>query len=60
MKLLTKSRRYRFTEDEFLMIEKLKKENVIESKFVRNAIKEKFERDYPKLLKNKNKIFCPF
>ena len=59
-KILNKSRRYRFDNDTFSMLEKLKVENIIESKFVREAIRLKFEIEYPKIKANKEKIKLPF
>lgn len=64
MKLLTKARRYRLTEYEFSRLELLKKYNVKESQFVRQAISEKFERDLPRLVSEQKRmedfIKCPF
>ena len=59
-KILNKSRRYRFDNDTFSMLEKLKSENIIESRFVREAIRLKFEIEYPKIKANKEKIKLPF
>lgn len=58
--ILSKSRRYRFTNSEFQKLELLKKYSIVESKFVRLAIQEKFERDFPKLKIKSEKIYCPF
>lgn len=59
-KILIKSRRYRFDNDTFSMLQKLKAENIIESRFVRDAIKQKFETDYPKIQADKVKFKIPF
>ena len=59
-KILNKSRRYRFDNDTFSMLEKLKAENIIESRFVREAIRLKFEIDYPKIKADKEKTKLPF
>ena len=59
-KILNKSRRYRFDNDTFSMLEKLKSENIIESRFVREAIRLKFEIEYPKIKANKEKTKLPF
>ena len=59
-KILNKSRRYRFDNDTYSMLEKLKSENIIESRFVREAIRHKFEIEYPKIKANKEKIKLPF
>lgn len=59
-KILNKSRRYRFDNDTYLMLEKLKAENINESRFVKEAIRLKFEIEYPKIKANKEKIKLPF
>lgn len=47
-----------------LLFAELKKNRVNISSFVRKAIREKIERDLPKLIesetKRKNKQYCPF
>ena len=47
-KKLTILRRYRFSESEVNMLEFIKKMHRSEPDFVRAAIAEKFERDFPK------------
>ncbi len=41
-------------------LEKLKSRNIKVSDFVRNAIKEKIERDYKELIEEPEKIKMPF
>jgi post-segregation antitoxin (ccd killing protein) len=41
-------------------LDKLKGYNVNVSQFVRNAIKEKIERDYDDLKEKSKKEYCPF
>ena len=41
-------------------LEKLKSKNIKVSSFVRNAIKEKIERDYKDLIEKPEKIKMPF
>ncbi len=41
-------------------LEKLKSRNIKVSSFVRNAIKEKIERDYKELIEEPEKIKMPF
>lgn len=63
-KLLNKSRRYRLSEDTFNMLSRLQELGFNESKFVRESIKEKFERDLPKIVEEQKLkqelIECPF
>jgi len=44
-----KIRRYRFNKFEIEKLELLKKYSINEAKFVRKAIDEKMERDFPKV-----------
>lgn len=64
-KLLNKSRRIRMNQDMFDAFESLLKYGINnESKFIREAIQEKMERDLPKLIleqQRKNQLIeCPF
>lgn len=63
-KILTKIRRYRFSEEQDFALKSLLKYGVNESSFVREAIMEKVARDVPKLeneLKRKRELIeCPF
>jgi hypothetical protein len=64
MKLKTEYQTFRFTMQQIETLNKLAKFRVKKSEFVRNAIKEKIERDYPILLADKRRIDklikCPF
>ena len=60
MKILKYPRRYRFPQATLDLLEKIKPFHN-ESKFVRESIIEKFNRDYPKLIKEQEeKSECPF
>ena len=48
MKLKTEYQTFRFTSEQVETLNKLVKFRVKKSNFVRDAIKEKIERDYPK------------
>ena len=61
-KILQKLRTFRFSESSNELLERAKKNYVPLSRFVRDAVKEKFERD-PKWIeeqKRKELIECPF
>jgi hypothetical protein len=64
MSKLTHIQRFRFTQNDMLLFNELKKNRVNISSFVRKAIREKIERDLPKIIesenKRKEKIKCPF
>jgi hypothetical protein len=64
MKLKTEYQTFRFTSEQTETLNKLHKFRVKKSDFVRDAIREKIERDYPKLLSEKrrldNLVKCPF
>jgi len=64
MKLKTEYQTFRFTMQQIDTLNKLVKFRVKKSEFVRMAIKEKIERDYPVLIAEKirldNLIKCPF
>jgi len=53
MKLKTKYQTFRFTMQQIETLNKLAKFRVKKSEFVRMAIKEKIERDYPVLIAEK-------
>ena len=62
-KILQKLRTFRFSESSNELLEKAKKNYIPLSRFVRDAVKEKFERDFPKWIdeqKRKESIQCPF
>ena len=56
MKLKTEYQTFRFTLEQIETLNKLVKFRVKKSEFVRNAIKEKIERDYPILLAEKIRL----
>ena len=64
MKILNKTKLFRFSQVEYDLLERAKKYHVPLSKFVRQAIREKFERDYPKWIAEEKRkqelIECPF
>lgn len=64
MSKLTHIQRFRFTQNDVLLFLELKKNRINISSFVRKAIREKIERELPKLIekesKRNNKIKCPF
>lgn len=64
MSKLTHIQRFRFTQNDMLLFAELKKNRVNVSSFARKAIREKIERDLPKLIESEekriNKIICPF
>lgn len=63
-KILRKQKIFRFDEKTYELFEVAKKNHVTLSRFVRQAISEKFERDYPKWIaeqkRKKELIDCPF
>jgi predicted DNA-binding protein len=60
MTKLTKIQRFRFSEETIEKLHSLNKFGKSKSRFVRDAINEKLLREYPLLLKEKNKIQLPF
>ena len=59
MKQLTKSKTFRFTEQQMNSLNILQNYNVNVNQFVRLAIKEKLQKDW-KSIKEKKDNFCPF
>lgn len=51
MKILKKTNTFRFSESTYELLDRAKKNHVPLSRFVREAISEKFERDYPVWIK---------
>lgn len=49
-KILTKTRRIRFSENDILLMESLKKYRIKPTTFLRNAFREKIKRDKPIIL----------
>lgn len=60
MKQLTKIRSIRFTEQQDNSLQILETYNVDVSHFIRQATKEKLQRDWPSIKEKKEKIYCPF
>ena len=64
MSKLIHIQRFRFTQNDIILFSELNKNRVNISSFVRKAIREKIERELPKLIKAENKrnekIRCPF
>lgn len=64
MSKLTHIQRFRFTQNDMLLFAELKKNRINISSFVRKAIREKIERELPKLIESENKridkVKCPF
>jgi len=61
---LTNSYRIRLSDDDLLLLKQLKSLRIKPTTFLRNAFREKIERELPKLIdsenKRKEKIKCPF
>lgn len=64
MQILTKTKVYRFDKSTFDLLSQVRKYHGSEARFVRNAIREKLERDLPVLIAAEKqrieKIQCPF
>jgi len=64
MSKLTHIQRFRFTQNDMLLFSELKKNRINISSFVRKAIREKIERELPKIIEQKAKRieneYCPF
>lgn len=61
---LTHSYRIRLSNNDLLLLNELKKLRIKPTTFIRKAIREKIERELPKLIesenKRKNTEYCPF
>ena len=61
---LTHSYRIRLSSDDMLLLNELKKLRVKPTTFIRNAIRERIERDLPKIIEAEKKRIakdqCPF
>ena len=61
---LTNSYRIRLSDNDLLLLKQLKALRIKPTTFIRNAIREKIEREMPKLIeaetKRNEKIKCPF
>lgn len=60
MKQLTKSKTIRFTETQMNSLSILENYNINVNRFIREAIKEKLQRDWKSIKEKKNKEYCPF
>jgi post-segregation antitoxin (ccd killing protein) len=60
MTLYTEFIGFKISKTQKQTMDKLKGYNVNVSQFVRNAIKEKIERDYDDLKEKSKKEYCPF
>ena len=60
MKLLTKTKVIRISENQLLTLQKMKSLNVDVGKFIRQAIQEKIKREYQQLILKPKKSECPF
>lgn len=56
----TKIHKVRITEQQAYAFEQLKKYDVNLSQFIRQAIKEKLQRDWKSIKESKEKVKCPF
>ena len=59
-KLLTKTKVIRISESQLKTLQKMKSYNVDVAEFIRNAIKEKIQREYKELLPKPKKEYCPY
>jgi hypothetical protein len=53
-------KRIRFSEDEGKLLSELKRIGINESRFIRQAVREKLQRDMPEILKRNSEIKVPF
>ena len=60
MRKYTKTKVLRISETQHQTLQKMKSYNVDVSKFIRDAIKEKINREAEELKPKKQKIICPF
>lgn len=60
MKQLTKSKTIRFTETQMNSLMILDSYNINVNRFIREAVKEKLQRDWKSIKENKQKEYCPF
>ena len=59
-KLLTKTKVIRISESQLKTLQKMKSYNVDVGEFIRQAIKEKIQREYKNLIPKPKKEYCPF
>ena len=60
MKIYTEQISLKISATQKQTLEKLEKRNIKVSQFIRDAIKEKLQRDCKKLIVKPKKIVCPF
>lgn len=60
MKQYTKTKVIRISETQLNTLQKMKSYNIDVSKFIRDAIAEKIQREYKDLLPKPKKEYCPF
>jgi hypothetical protein len=60
MKNYTKTKVIRISETQDLTLKKMKSYNVDVGEFIRQAIKEKIQREYSDLIPKVKKEYCPF
>ena len=60
MKFYTKTKVIRISEMQDLTLKKMKSYNVDVGEFIRQAIKEKIQREYSDLIPKVKKEYCPF
>jgi hypothetical protein len=60
MSQLIKSKTIRFTENQMESLTILEQYGINVNQFIRQAIKEKLERDWKSIKQNKQKTKCPF
>ena len=60
MQQYTKVKVIRISESQLKTLKKMKEYNVDVGQFIRDAIKEKIQREYSELIKKPEKIKCPF
>ena len=60
MRQLTKSKTIRFTETQMNSLSILESYNINVNRFIRDAVREKLQRDWKSIKEKKEKIYCPF
>jgi len=59
-KLLIKTKVIRISENQLLILQKMKSYNVDVGQFIRDAIAEKIKKEYANLIPKPKKKYCPF
>lgn len=60
MQKYTKTKVIRISESQLKTLQKMKSYNVDVGQFIRDAIKEKIQREYKDLLPKEKKEYCPY